>query len=82
VGAGTGNADLLLIGFDDQHVTEVGRGENAGRTLREVNVVRSITPLGSWDGTARHLTVPRPDGKQAALLVQASDGRILAASRL
>src|SRR6266566_1644008 len=33
---------VLLIGFDRRHVTAVARGENGGRTLAYVDVVRSV----------------------------------------
>src|ERR1700724_2040179 len=51
VGAGTGNAKVLLIGFDHEHTTAIGRGENSGRTLTEANVVRSIRSVGQWSGS-------------------------------
>jgi hypothetical protein len=59
-------------------VTEVGGGENTGRVLREVNVVRSLTDLGNWQGEAMHLKLATPEGGKHAVLVQATDGRILA----
>src|ERR1700757_5382922 len=34
--------DVLLIGFDRRHVSAVQRGENGGRTLAHVDVVRGI----------------------------------------
>lgn len=52
VGAGSGKGRLLLVGFDHQHQTPVGRGENGGRTLTESNIVRSLTPIGDWTGDA------------------------------
>src|SRR6202023_1885331 len=51
VGAGTGNAKVLLIGFDHEHTTAIGRGENTGRPLTEANVVRSIRSVGQWSGS-------------------------------
>src|ERR1700691_2804155 len=50
VGSGTGSARVLLIGFDHEHTTSIGRGENSGRTLTEANVVRSFRPVGQWSG--------------------------------
>jgi hypothetical protein len=81
VGAGSGSASVLLIGFDPQHRTQVGRGENRGRTLLESNIVRSLTPLGRWSGAARALAAPAPAGEQVAVILQAADGRILGAAR-
>ncbi len=78
VGAGEGAGDVLLIGFDAQHVTEVGSGENAGRVLREVNVVRSMTLVGQWHGNALQYHPVRPAGDLLAVLLQAPDGKILA----
>jgi hypothetical protein len=36
--------------YDEDRETEVKRGENAGRTIRNVNVVRSFERLGTWTG--------------------------------
>ena len=82
VGAGAGNARVLLIGFDHEHTTAIGRGENGGRTLTEANVVRSIRIAGQWSGAALHLTERFPEGQDAAVVLEAPDGRIIGASRL
>ena len=82
VGEGAGHGTVLLLGFDGQHRTPVGRGENGGRTLLEANVVRSISVAGLWSGSALRLPVSRPAGEEVAVIVQADDGRILGASRL
>jgi hypothetical protein len=82
VGAGATGATLLLLGFDPMHVTQVGAGENAGRTLTEVNVVRSIKQLPAWNGAATSLLFDKPAGARTAVLLQAADGRILAAASL
>lgn len=42
--------DVNLIAYLPQAVTNVGRGENSGRTLREFNIVRQFRPLGVWNG--------------------------------
>ena len=82
IGAGTAAGTVLLVGFDPIHVTQVGAGENAGRTLTEVNVVRSMKELSAWHGSATSLLVDKPAGARAAVLLQATDGRILAAASL
>lgn len=82
VGAGTGSGRVLLVGFDPEHRTAVGRGENSGRTLTESNVVRSIRVVGEWSGAPLTLAAAAPDGQDAAVLLEASDGSIIGASRL
>ena len=44
---------ILLVGFDRQRRTAVKRGENAGRTITESDVVRSVRTLGTWSGARR-----------------------------
>lgn len=82
VGTGAGQGELLLVGYDDRHTTAIGRGENGGRVLTEVNVVRSLHRLGAWSGTRLRLQAPSPAGEHAALLLQDQFGRILAAAVL
>ena len=82
VGAGTGQARVLLVGFDPAHRTHIGRGENGGRTLLESNIVRSVTPVGPWAGSAIAFRRSAPAGESFAVLVQAEDGRIIGAGRL
>jgi hypothetical protein len=82
VGAGVGKAQVLLVGFDPTHETPIGRGENRGHTLLESNVVRSLTPIGAWSGSAVTLRQTPPAGDGFAVLLQAEDGHILGAARL
>ncbi|MGJ4906733.1 DUF1223 domain-containing protein [Bradyrhizobium sp. HKCCYLS2033] len=82
VGGGEGRGRLLLVGFDHRHETSIRRGENGGRTLEELNVVRSVRPLADWSGSALRLTEPMPEGEDAAVILEAADGRIVGAARL
>jgi hypothetical protein len=82
VGPGAGQARILLVGFDPWHETQIGRGENGGHTLVESNIVRSLTPIGTWSGSAVELRPPTPAGEGFAVLLQAEDGRIIGAARL
>ena len=71
-------ADVLLLALLPETQTAIGRGENSGRTLREVNVVRANIALGRWNGSAQSYTLSRSvlpaDATEAAILVQ-QDGQ-------
>lgn len=82
VGAGTGAATLVLLGFDTRHVTPIGGGENGGRTLTQTQVVRAVGRVGEWTGAPLTLELPRPEGERAAVLLQGDDGRMLGAVAL
>ena len=77
VGPGSGvAASVLLIGFDRRHVTAVKRGENSGRTLAHVDVVRGLEEIARL--SAGEIAVPIPwHSDLIAAVVQAADGRIL-----
>jgi hypothetical protein len=82
IGSGTGSGKVLLIGFDHEHTTKIGRGENGGRTLTESNVVRSIRPVGEWSGKPLQIEERFPEGQDVAVVIESSDGRIVGAARL
>ena len=82
VAAGSGRAQLWLVGYDDRHTTAIGHGENGGLTETEVDIVRSIRPVAAWSGEALHLEVARPVGQRVAVLLQQPDGHIRAAATL
>ena len=71
----------MLVGFDREHVTAIGRGENRGVTMAEANIVRSFRPVGQWNGAPVHLEEQLPEGEQVAVILENSDGRIVGASR-
>jgi hypothetical protein len=81
VGSGSGGGTVYVVGYDTEHRTPVGRGENGGRTLTESSVVRGFSAAADWSGSAIGLRLPRPQGEHVAVFVQAPDGRILAAAR-
>jgi hypothetical protein len=55
VAAQTGAApsEVVLIAYQRSAVSPIGRGENAGRTIQEFNIVRGFHRLGPWDGKSR-----------------------------
>jgi hypothetical protein len=82
IGPGNGNGKVLLIGFDHEHTTKIGRGENGGRTLAESNVVRSIRRVGEWSGKPVDISEHYPDAQDVAVVIESSDGKIVGAGRL
>jgi hypothetical protein len=81
VGAGQGAGTVFLVGYDPEHTTPVGRGENGGSTLVEANIVRSFQNVATWRGAQATIRHPVPAGAKIAVIVQAADGRIIGAAR-
>lgn len=81
-----GAYDLVMVTFDEKHVTEVTRGENSGKQLVNAHVVRSMKTLASWDGGDTSHTFKLPtaagDGGCAVLLQRKGGGPIIAAAAL
>jgi len=69
-------SDVLLVAYLRHAVSPVGRGENAGRTLEEFNIVRGILRLGSWQGEPRSYYVMGSklpeDATDVAVVIQSS----------
>jgi hypothetical protein len=80
-------ATVWLVVFDRQQVTPVAKGENAGATLTDHNIVRELRAIGRWSGAADELTLDIDEatmtGKGCAVIVQGDDaGPILGAALL
>lgn len=75
---GVVSALVLLIGFDRRHVTAVERGENGGRTLAHVDVVRGVAEVAHFDGRPSEIAAPIPwRADRIAAVVQAADGHVI-----
>jgi hypothetical protein len=66
--------DVNLIAYLPHAVTNVGRGENSGRTLEEFNIVRQFRSLGVWNGQESVFHAPVDsfpgDATRVAVLLQ------------
>ena len=66
--------DVNLIAYLPQAATNVGRGENSGRTLQEFNIVRQFRSLGVWNGRESVFRTPVDsfpgDATRVAVLLQ------------
>ena len=69
-------ADIWLVRYDPRTLNvPIRAGENSGRTLPHVHVVRSIDRLGSWDGAERTYPIPTSRAPlHTAVLVQMRNG--------
>jgi hypothetical protein len=76
--------DIILATYDGSHETMVTAGENRGKTLTNVNVVRGFQRVAQWAGDPITVKVPLSrmtgDGGCAVLLQRAGGGPILAAA--
>jgi hypothetical protein len=77
--------DVLLVPYLRHAVSAIGRGENAGRTLEEFNIVREIRTLGGWKGESKTFRVPVSslprDATDVAVLIQpAGQGPVVGAA--
>jgi hypothetical protein len=78
-------SDVVLVAYLRHAVSNPGRGENAGKTLEEFNIVRSIRTLGEWKGTTGNYKVSvsslPSDATDVAVLVQSrGEGPIVGAA--
>ncbi len=86
--APAGGAAVWLAVYDGVHETEVPRGENAGRKLRNYNVVRELRQIGTWHGGRLEIPVDMASAAAAgrdgcAVIVQKRPaGRVLGAAAL
>lgn len=81
-------ATIWLALYDAQHATAIKAGENEGETITNTNVVRSMTPVGTWRGKEMTLSLMLADFGVAerdgcAILVQERNvGHILGAASI
>jgi hypothetical protein len=77
VGQG-GPAAVWMVIFEREEKTRVERGENAGRTLTNANVVREWERIGTWTGQPLELKVDMAEyaggSEGCAVIVQAANG--------
>jgi hypothetical protein len=73
---GAAASDVVLVSYLRKAVSAIGRGENAGRTLEEYNIVRHFQTLGRWNGQPQSFHVALSsmpsDATDVAVIVQQS----------
>jgi len=72
--AGAAPASVYIALYDRAHRTDVKRGENAGSSLTEYNIVREWRKIGEWKGEAEEIALNlEPDSDEydaCAIIVQ------------
>jgi hypothetical protein len=79
--------EVYAVAYLNEATTHIVRGENANRSLRQVNIVRSFKRVGRWDGAPRVMQVPlaalaRDANAVAVLLQRPNQGAITGAATL
>lgn len=79
--------DVYLASYLSEATDKIARGENAHRTLKHFNVVRSFKRLGTWNGKPQRMTValaglPRDASAVAVILQRKNQGAVAGAATL
>lgn len=79
--------DVYLVSYLASATDKIERGENARRTLKHFNVVRSFKRLGTWNGKPQRMTAPiaqfPADATSVAVILQRKNqGAIAGAAML
>ncbi|WP_157995464.1 DUF1223 domain-containing protein [Peristeroidobacter soli] len=79
--------DVYLVGYLKEATARVESGENAHRTLKHFNVVRSFKQLGTWNGRPQRKVVsladlPRDASVVAVILQRKNQGAVAGAATL
>jgi hypothetical protein len=78
--------DIIVASYDGPHETMVSGGENRGKTLVNVHVVRDLMRVGQWAGKPVTIELPfsriSGNGGRAVLLQRAGGGAIVVATAL
>jgi len=81
-------ATVWLVVYDRYHETKVKRGENAGRVIRNANVVRRLERLGTWTGERLEIPLNLTDAAVsgrygcAVIVQQGRTGPVLGAAAM
>lgn len=52
-------ATVYFLRIKEEALVDIGRGENAGRKIRYVNVVQQMQPMGMWSGGVETFRMPK-----------------------
>lgn len=75
---GSRMATIYFLSIKEEALVDIGRGENAGRKIRYVNIVHQLQPMGMWSGGQETFRMPKSKlmlkgDARCAVLVQIED---------
>ena len=76
---------IWIAKYTKSATVDIGRGENAGRSITYMNVVKSLNRIGTWAGSEpEEVAMPQPEpGEGVAIWIQEGEaGPILAAAKI
>ncbi len=79
--------DVYLVSYLSEATTRIDGGENAHRTLKHFNVVRSFKRVGAWNGRPQRMVaslsdLPRDASSVAVILQRKNQGAVAGAATL
>jgi len=82
---GLPGGDIYFVVADNRDQSQVLRGENQGRSLQHVAVVRRMQLLGKWDGRtafSKDVAAGGPGSRTVVFVQEPGSGRVTSAARL
>ena len=81
---GLGNLVVQIVRYKPEETVAIRRGENAGKSISYVNIVKSVKVIGRWDGVSPlNATTPVTGDDPAVVIIQRDQfGAILAAAEI
>ncbi len=83
-----GEATLWLMAIAPRVVQKIQRGENAGKDITYINVVKNLIPGGMWNGETFHGTwmrdvvMPKGAERLIAVLQEGKTGKVLGLAKM
>jgi hypothetical protein len=85
IGPGTKSADVILALADDSGTSEVAAGENKGRRLHHVAIVRSLRKVGTLKrgaGFSQTIAIPADAGRVIVFVQDGTAGKVFGAAMI
>ena len=78
--------DVLLIVYDPENrKVKIEKGENQGKNMAHLNVVKEVVKIEEWSGGVRNVAVPQVGGEgleRVVIVQQGPGGAIVAALKI